>query len=91
MTHENHDCKKRFCENCKENRDLDHLCYMRPMKDALPTAGEKVHYVFDDFGTTQNKGYADKATLQYLTLSVCNSSSHSARMRKKETACDAAS
>jgi len=43
----------RFCENCN-NKEIGHLCYMRPQKDALPPASDKVLYVFKDFETTQN-------------------------------------
>jgi len=67
VNHENHECNKRFYENSKQNRDVDQLCYVRPLKDALPTAGDKVLYVFYDFETNKNKRYADKATLHYLT------------------------
>ena len=34
---------------------------MRPLKDALPPAGDKVWYVFYDFETIQNTEYADEA------------------------------
>jgi len=43
---------------------------MRSQNDALPTAGDKVLYAFYDFETTQNKRYADKATLHVPNL-VC--------------------
>jgi len=42
MTHETHECNKLFCANCKQNRQVGHLCYMRPLKDVLPSAGDKV-------------------------------------------------
>ena len=42
MTRENHECNKRFCDNCKENKEIGQLCYMRPLKDALFLASEKV-------------------------------------------------
>jgi len=43
---------------------------MRPLKDALPDASDKVLYVFYDFETTQNTHYSDKATLHVPDL-VC--------------------
>jgi len=61
--HGKHEYNKRFCENREQNRAVDHLCYLRPMKDTLPTAGDKVFYVFYDFETIQTTRYADKATL----------------------------
>ena len=54
MTHDNHECNKVFCDNCKQNKEISHLCYMRTLKDALPPAGDKVFYVFYNFETTQN-------------------------------------
>jgi len=32
----NYECDKRFCDNCRDNKEIVHLCYMRPMNDALP-------------------------------------------------------
>jgi len=26
-----HECYKRFCSNCQENKDIGHMCYMRPL------------------------------------------------------------
>ena len=70
VTHGNYECNKRFCDNYKEVRDVDNLCYMRPLKDALPSAGEKVLCAFYDFKTTQNNRYADEANLHLRNL-VC--------------------
>jgi len=49
---------------------VGHLCYMKPLKDVLPDANDKVVYVFYDFETTQNTKYCDKATLHVPDL-VC--------------------
>jgi len=65
---ENHKCNKLICATCNQNRDVGHLCYMRPLKDVLPSAGDKVLYVFYDFETTQNTRYSDKATLHVPDL-----------------------
>jgi hypothetical protein len=70
MTDANHEYHKQFCEKCKLNRDVDHMCYMRPLRDALPAVGDKVLYVFYDFETTQNTRCSDKATLHIPNL-VC--------------------
>jgi len=43
---------------------------MRQLKDALPSAGDKVLYVFYYFETTQNKEYTDDAKLPVPNL-VC--------------------
>ena len=56
-----HECNKRFCEICKQNSEVGHLCYMRPLRDVLPANPDKVLYVFYDFETTQNKRYSDTA------------------------------
>ena len=41
---------------------------MRPLKDDLPDACDKVLYVFYDFETTQNTSYSDKATIHIPNL-----------------------
>jgi len=90
VTDARHECNKVFCANCKQKRDAGHLCCLRPLKDALPDASDKVLYVFYDFETTQNNLYSDKATLQYLISSAFSNSVRSAKMRNTaESACDA--
>jgi len=87
VTRRNHECNKRFCDNCEENNEMDHLCYMRPLKDALPPAGDEV--LFYDFETTQSTEYTDEAKLHAPNL-VCVQqfcSSYEA-LEDWETACD---
>jgi len=89
--HEIHECNKVFCAICTQNRDIGHLSYMRSLKNVLPSAGDKVLYVFYDFETSQIRRYSDKPTLHYLNSSTCNSSVRIARMRKTwKVACNAA-
>jgi len=70
VTHGYRECNKRFCDNCKENKEIGQLCNMRPLKDAVPSASDKVLYVFYDFETTQNTEYTDEAKLHVPNL-VC--------------------
>jgi len=70
VTRRNHECNKRFCDNSNQNKEIVHLCYMRPLKDALPPASDKVLYVFSDFETTQNTEDTDEAKLNLLNI-VC--------------------
>ena len=70
VTAASHESNKLFCANCKQNSDVGHLCCMRPLKDALPDACDKVLYVFYNFDTTQNMRYSDKATL-HVPDQVC--------------------
>jgi len=63
VTGARHECNKVFCANCKQNRNVGHLCYMKSLKDLLTDAGDKVLYVFYYFETTQNTKYPDKATI----------------------------
>jgi len=70
VTDARHECNKVYCANCKQNRNVDHLCYLKPLKDVLPDANDKVLYLFYDFETTQNTKYSDKATLHVPDL-VC--------------------
>jgi len=70
VTDPRHECIKVFCANCKQNRDVGHLCYMTRLKEVLPDASDKVLYIFYDFETTQITKYSDKATLHVHNL-VC--------------------
>jgi hypothetical protein len=70
VTHEKHECNNRICDKRKQNKEIGHLCYVRPLKYALPPAGDKVLYVFYDFETTQITGYTDEAKLHVPNL-VC--------------------
>jgi len=70
VTRENHECNKRYCQKCGRNREAGHLCYMRSLKDALPSAGDRVLYVIYDFEATLNTRYSDKATIHVPNL-VC--------------------
>jgi len=69
VTHGKHECNKRFYDNCK-NKEIGLLCYIVPLKDALPPASEKVLYVFYDFESTQNAEYTDEAKLHVRNI-VC--------------------
>ena len=53
-----------------QNSDVDHLRYMRTLKDDLPSADGKLLYVFYDFETTQNTEYTEKAKVHVPNL-VC--------------------
>ena len=64
------ECYKRFCSNCLENKDIGHLCYMRPLKDTLLAASDEVLYVFHDIETTQNTEYKDESKIHVPNL-VC--------------------
>jgi hypothetical protein len=57
----NHECNKFYCKICSQNRDVGHLCYMRPLKDVLPANADNVLYIFYDFETTENMMYSDTA------------------------------
>jgi len=70
VTGARHECNKVFCANCKQNRDVGHMCYTKPLKDVLPDASDKVLCVFYDYDTTINTKYSDKATLDVPDL-VC--------------------
>ena len=71
VTYAKHEYYKRFCGNCKENKDIGHLCYMRPLKDTLPPASDKVLCVFYDIEITQNTEYKDESKLHVPNL-VCD-------------------
>ena len=70
VTRGNHECNKRYCDNSTENKKIGHMCYMRPLKDALSPASDKVLYAFYDFVTTQNSEYTAEAKLHVPNI-VC--------------------
>ena len=46
VTRRNHEYNKRYCEICRQDIDVGHLCHMRRLKDVLPAKADKVLYVF---------------------------------------------
>ena len=70
-----------------DNKEIGrHLCYMKPLKNALPPAGDKVLYVFYDFETSQNTEYADEAKLHVPNL--VSVQQFCSRCEDAEDACD---
>ena len=53
ITQNAHECNKRFCTTCKENKGVCHLCFMRSLVK-VAASSEGVLYVFYDFETTQD-------------------------------------
>jgi len=77
VTRENHECNKRYCENCRQIREAaGHLCYMRLLKDALPSDGDRELYVFYDF---EIRGTPTRLQYTYLIWPACNSFVRSAK------------
>ena len=68
-TTKNHECFKPFCANCKKNMEINHLCYMQPLKNELHSADD-VLFVFYDFKTTQDTKVNESATL-HVPILVC--------------------
>ena len=87
MTLANHECNKQFCDNCKENKDISQLCYMRPLKDALPHASDKVIYLFMISKQPKLQSSRLRKSYTYLTSSAFSISVRDARMWR--IACDA--
>ena len=64
-----HECNKPYCENCKRNMEIGHLCYMATLKNELPR-NDNVLFVFYDFETTQDRKVTESATL-HVPNQVC--------------------
>jgi len=91
VTHDNHECNKRLCDNCKQINEIGHLCYMRPLKDTLPT--HVIRYCTHSTISKQPKilGTLTLLSCTYPNSSACNSCVRDAKARKTEqTACFAA-
>jgi len=69
VTRKNHECFEPCCVNCNKNMEINHLCYMQPLKNELPSAG-KVLFVFYDFETTQDRKISETAKL-HVPIPVC--------------------
>jgi hypothetical protein len=67
---EKHECYKRYCKNCNQNKEVRHLWYMAPLVMDLVQPSNRVLYVFYDFETMQNKRYDEKTTVHMPHL-VC--------------------
>ena len=69
VARKNHECFKPFCPNCNKNMEINHLCYMQPLKNEVPSADD-VLFVFYDFETSQDTKISETAKLQVPIL-VC--------------------
>jgi len=86
VTSAKHECYKRFCGNCKENKDIRHLCYMKPLKDTLPARSDKVRTYSMILRRLRIQSTWTSLNYTYLISSARSSSAHDARTRKTETA-----
>jgi len=77
-----HDCSKRYCEKCKQKREVGHLCYVRPLKDIFPANAGKVLYAFYYFETTKISAIPILLKHVCLISSACNSFVRGERTRK---------
>ena len=68
MTKKNHECFKPYCANCNQNMEINHLRYMQPLKNELPSADDV--FVFCDFETTQDTKINESAKL-HVPILVC--------------------
>jgi hypothetical protein len=64
-----HKCFKRYCSNCRCNRETGYLCYLVPLSPEMPSS-DKVLYVFYNFEITQKTKLTEAATLHVPNL-VC--------------------
>ena len=69
VSKKNHEYFKPFCENCRQNMELNHLCYMQPLKNELPSADD-VLFVFYDLETTQDTKINETAKV-HVPILVC--------------------
>jgi len=67
VTRKNHECFKPFCPNCKKNMEINHLCYMQPLKTEVPSA-DNVLFVFYEFETSQDTKISETAKLHVPIL-----------------------
>jgi len=64
-----HEYFKPYCDHCQQNREIGHLCYMRPLMNESPRSSN-VLFVFYDFETTQDTKFSDSGT-EHIPNLVC--------------------
>jgi hypothetical protein len=69
LSRKQNECFKTYCENCMANKEVGHLCCMKPLKNELPRSDD-VLSVFCDFETTEDTKFTDTAT-QHVPNLVC--------------------
>jgi len=69
VARKNYECFKPFCPHCNKNMEINHLCYMQPLKNELPSA-DNVLFVFYDFETTQDTKISETARV-HVPILVC--------------------
>jgi len=69
-----HECSKRYCDTCKQNREVGHLCYMRSLKDVLPAKQTRQCTYFMILRTPKISCIPTRRKLMCPTSSVTNSS-----------------
>jgi hypothetical protein len=69
-----HECNRPFYTKCGQNRKVEHLCYMRPLQNELPSC-DNIMYVFYGFETTQDTRYSETAT-EHVPNLVCSKCEH---------------
>jgi len=69
VTKKNDECFKPFCGNCRQNKEINHLCYMEPLKNEVPSA-DNVLFIFFDFETSQDTKISETAKL-HVPILVC--------------------
>jgi len=69
VTTKNHECFKPYCANCNENMEINHLCYMQPLKNEVSSA-DNVLFVFYNLQTSQDTKISETVKL-HVPILVC--------------------
>ena len=73
-----HECFKPYCTNCRQNREIGHLCYMKPLSNEL-SRSDNVLFVFYNFETTQDKSFLIQQQFTFQISYAFSTSAHTAR------------
>jgi hypothetical protein len=69
ITSKKHECFKAYCRNCNQKKEVNHFCYMQPLKNELPRSDD-VLFVFYNFQTSQDTKCSDNAN-EHVPILVC--------------------
>ena len=65
-----HECNKIFCKTCYKEKDINHFCFIQPLKDKS-IDNEKILYVFYDFESRQEDVINDKYKSRIHVPNLC--------------------
>lgn len=68
---ERHVCNTSRCRGCGEKKPLNHLCFMRPIREKICQSGARILFVFFDLESQQSLSLAGNETVKVHVPNLC--------------------